>query len=263
MAEQEQKPNLIEEYLRRLAIQKKSASLNEYAERLAHLSALRELLTNLNAAGYASSEGAALLGASESTSLAPKWGPPDFVVLRDDVLIYLYLAIGPVGELTGAYLQGVWKDLRDNPALSGVAICWPDKDYSCVVIDSFAIRSYLERPTPVQVTREELVPLLGAIDTFFRAQLVDWNLSPSELQFSSRNRLHELGSDLREHLLKILLEEKLRIYEIPEKITALSRISSNDVEVLVERITGMIAKHDTSTQALQELQDLIEMLSKR
>ena len=132
-----------------------------------------------------------------------------------------------------------------------------------MVIDSFAIRSYLERPTPVQLTREELAPLVSAIDIFFRAQLVDWKHSPSALQFRSRNGLHELGSDLREHLLKFLLEEKQRVYEIPEKITALNRIPSNDVEVLVERITGMIAKHDTSTQALQELQDLIEMLSNR
>ena len=91
MAENDQKPDLIKEYLRRLRIQEKSGSFNDYAERLTHLSIVRDLLAGLSAKGYASSEGTTLLGIRERPLGKVSWGPPDFVVLREDVLIYMYL----------------------------------------------------------------------------------------------------------------------------------------------------------------------------
>jgi hypothetical protein len=129
MAENDRKPDLIREYLRRLRIQDKSGSFNDYAERLTHLSIVRDLLSRLNMAGYACSEGANLLGTRERPLEIATWGPPDFVVLREDVLIHVYLVIGPTGELTAAHLQGIWSDLRENPGLSAVAVCWPGADY--------------------------------------------------------------------------------------------------------------------------------------
>ena len=113
MAESDQKPDLIKEYLRRLTIQEKSGSFNDYAERLTHLSIIRDILTRLSAEGYASSEGTTLLGTREQPLGTVSWGPPDFVVLREDVLIYVYLIIGPTGELTATQLQGVWTDLKE------------------------------------------------------------------------------------------------------------------------------------------------------
>src|SRR5207245_2747228 len=183
-------------YLSRLKIQAKSRSFNEYAERLTHLSKVRAILEDLNSKGYASSEGPSLLGAYEEPLGAVRWGPPDFVVLRDDVLIHVYLVIGRLGELTTPQLQGVWNDLRENPSLSAVVVCWPERDYVSVVIDSFAIRNYLERPTPLSLPAESLTPLADAIENFFRAQLVDWNLSSTTLGFSTGQRIRELSDDL-------------------------------------------------------------------
>ncbi len=115
MAENDQKPDLIKEYLRRLKIQEKSGAFNDYAERLTHLSIIRDILASLSADGYASSEGTTLLGTREQPLGTVTWGPPDFVVLREDVLIYVYLVIGPTGALTAAQLQKITPHCRQSP----------------------------------------------------------------------------------------------------------------------------------------------------
>jgi len=261
MAENEEKQGLIQEYLHRLKIQEKSSSFADYAERLAHLAALRDILERLNVRGYVSSEGAALLGAERQPLGTLRWGPPDFVVLREDVLIHVYLVVGPLGQLTATQLQGVWNDLRENSSLSAVAVCWPEKDYPSVVVDSFTIRNYLERPAPVSLSTEGMVPITDAINNFYGTQLVDWELSSTSLRFSSNQRMRELGADLLHKIQTIIESEKSRDYEIPEKVEALGLVSSGDIEELVRIITTMIAKEDTSNQRLQELEDLIENLS--
>jgi len=263
MPEQDKRPDLIKEYLTRLRIQEKSQSFNEYAERLAHLSEVRAILENLSAKGYAASEGPSLLGAPDEPLGTAQWGPPDFVLLREDVLIHVCLVIGPIGVLTSAQLQGIWNDLRENPSLSGVAVCWPERDYPTVAIDSFTIRSLLERPVPVTLTADSLSPLSDAIDTFFRAQLVDWNLSPTSLSFSSGQRIRELGDALRDKIGKTVSSEQSREYEIPEKADALSRVSSSDIQELVETITSLLTKQDASSREFAELEDLIERLRQR
>jgi hypothetical protein len=263
MAENDQKPDLIKEYLRRLKIQEKSGSFNDYAERLTHLSIIRDILASLSADGFASSEGTSLLGTREQPLGTVSWGPPDFVVLREDVLIYVYLVIGPTGTLTGTQLQGVWTDLKENPALSAVATCWPNEGYPTTIIDSFTIRNYLERPSPLILATEALAPLPKAIEDFFQAQLVDWHVSTTNLQIGSHQRIHELSSDLRDKIRERIASEQLRNYEITEKVEALRRVSSTDIERLVEKITAMIAKEDTSSRSLQELEDLIESLCQR
>jgi hypothetical protein len=261
MPERDKHPYLIREYLDRLRIQNKSASFNDYAERLAHLSKLRELLEGLSAAGYVSSEGPILLGANQQQLGTITWGPPDFVLLREDVLIHVYLVIGQPGELAPPQLQGVWNDLRENPSLSAVVVCWPDGDFPSIVIDSFAIRNYLERPAPLILPIDDLEPLAGAIGKFYTAQLVDWNLSSTALGFDSGQRIHELGDDLRDKIGKSVSSEKSRSYGIPEKAEALERLSSNDIQDLVEIVTSIVAKGDTSNRKLQELEELIERLS--
>jgi hypothetical protein len=263
MAENDQKPDLIKEYLRRLKIQEKSGSFNDYAERLTHLSIIRDILARLSAAGYASSEGTTLLGTREQPLGTVNWGPPDFIVLKEDVLIYVYLVIGPTGELTATQLQGVWTDLKENPALSAVATCWPEKGYPSSIVDSFTIRNYLERPSPLILPTDALTPLPKAIEDFVQAQLVNWQVSTTNLQLGSRQRIHELSSDLRDKIRERIASEKLRNYEIAEKVEALRRVSSTDIEELVEKITAMIAKEDTSSRSLQELENLIESLCQR
>ncbi len=263
MPENEKGPDLIKEYLSRLRVQAKSPSFDEYAERLTHLSKVRAILEDLTTKGYASSEGPSLLGAYEQHLGIVAWGPPDFVVLREDVLIHVNLVIGLPGELTPLQLQGVWDDLRENPSLSAVVVCWPDRDFVSVVIDSFAIRNYLERPAPLSLAAEDLTPLSDAIENFFRAQLVDWNLSSATLGFSSGHGIHELSDDLREKIHGYVSSEKSRNYGIPEKAEALAKVSSSDIQELVEMITSMIAKEDTSSRKLQELEDLIEKLCQR
>jgi hypothetical protein len=260
---EEQKPDLIKEYLRRLKIQEKSGSFNDYAERLTHLSVIRDTLANLSAEGYASSEGSTLLGTREQPLGTVTWGPPDFVILREDVLIYVYLVIGPTGELTATQLQGVWTDLKENPALSAVATCWPEKGYPSAIVDSFTIRNYLERPAPLMLPVDALAPLPKAIEDFFQAQLVDWQVSTTSLQLGSSQRIRELSSDLRDKIRERLSSEKSRNYEIVEKVEALRRVSSTDIEELVEKITAMIAKENTSSRTLQELEELIESLCQR
>jgi hypothetical protein len=261
MPENERNPDLIKEYLSRLRIQTKSPSFNEYAERLAHLPMIRAVLEGLNSKGYSSSEGSSLLGVYEQPLGTVAWGPPDFVVLREDVLIHVYLVIGSLGELTTPHLQGVWSDLRSNPSLSGVVVCWPDRDYAATVIDSFSIRNYLERPSPMNLPVDNLEPLADAIENFFQAQLVDWNLSPTGLRFSSSQRIHELSDDLRSKINERISAEQSRNYGIAEKAEALGRVSSNDIIELIEVITSMISKENTSSRKLQELEDLIEKLS--
>jgi hypothetical protein len=263
MAENDQKPDLIKEYLRRLKIQEKSGSFNDYAERLTHLSVIRDILGSLSAEGYASSEGTTLLGTREQPLGTVTWGPPDFVVLREDVLIYVYLVIGPAGALTAAQLQGVWTDLKENPALSAVATCWPEKGYPTAIVDSFTIRNYLEHPSPLILPKDTLASLPKAIENFFQAQLVDWQVSTTNLQLGSSQRIHELSSDLRNKIRERIASENLRNYEIAEKVEALRRVSLTDIDQLVEKITTMIAKEDTSTQRLEELEDLIESLCQR
>jgi hypothetical protein len=263
MPENERNPDLIKEYLSRLRIQTKSPSFNEYAERLAHLPVIRAVLEGLNSKGYSSSEGSSLLGVYEQPLGTVAWGTPDFVVLRDDVLVHVYLVIGPPGEITIPQLQGVWNDLRENPSLSAVIVCWPDRDYAAAVIDSFSVRNYVERVVPLSLPTDDLQPLAYAIEKFFQAQLVDWNLSPTSLGFSSSQRIHELGGDLRAKIHERISAEKSRNYGIPEKAEALGRVSSNDIQELVEVITSMVAKENTSSRKLQELEDLIEKLSQR
>jgi hypothetical protein len=260
MPEDDKRPDLISEYLNRLRIEEKSGSFNEYAERLAHVAKLREVLEALTSAGYVSSEGPVLLGPYRQHLGATVWGPPDFVVLRDDVLIHVYLVIGQAGELTSAQLQGVWNDLRENPSLSAVVVCWPDGDFASAIIDSFAIRSYLERGAPLSLPSDDLAPLAVAIERFFEAQLVDWNLSSTSLGFDSAHRIQELGQELRNKILENVSAEKSRDYGIPEKVEALARISSADIQHLADAITSMIAREDTSTRRLQQLEDLIERL---
>jgi len=263
MAEESQKPDLIKEYLRRLMTQEKSGSFNEYAERLTHLSVIREILASLSAEGYASSEGTTLLRTREQRLGTVTWGPPDFVVLREDVLIYVYLVIGPMGKLSSSQLQGVWTDLKENPALTAVATCWPERDYPSAIIDSFAIRNYIERPAPLTIPPEALAPLPNAIENFFRAQLVDWQVSATNLQISSGQIVRELSSNLRDSIHERISSERLRNYEIAEKVEALRRVAPTDIDQLVEKVTSMIAKEDTSTRRLQELEDLIESLCQR
>jgi len=263
MAEKDQKPDLIQEYLRRLKIQDKSESFDDYAERLTHLSVIRDLLASLTAKGYASSEGTALLGTREQPLGTVSWGPPDFVVLREDVLIYVYLVIGPTGELTPTHLQGISADLKENSALSAVATCWPEKNYPSALTDSFAIRNYLERPAPVTLDRETLAPLQEAIESFFRAQLVDWQLSTTNLRLGPSQRVRELASDLLDKIRANISTEKSRSYEIPEKLEALNKVSPEDIRELVEKITAMITKEDTSNRRLQELKDMLERLCER
>lgn len=263
MAEMEQKPDLIKEYLRRLKIQEKSGSFNDYAERLTHLSIIRDILASLSPKGYASSEGATLLGTREQPLGTVNWGPPDFVVLKEDVLIYLYLVVGPAGELTATQLQGVSTDLKDNPALSAVVTSWPAESYPSAVIDSFTIRNYLERPAPLTLPPDELSTLPEAIDNFFRAQLVDWQLTATNLTLHPSQRMREMRSDLRDKITTSISSERSRGYEITEKVEALNQISPIEIEQVVEKITAMIAKEDTSNRRLQELEELFEQLCQR
>jgi hypothetical protein len=65
MPENEERPDLIKEYLSRLRIQTKSPTFNEYAERLSHLPKIRAVLVDLDTKGYSSSEGSSFLGALE------------------------------------------------------------------------------------------------------------------------------------------------------------------------------------------------------
>jgi hypothetical protein len=115
----------------------------------------------------------------------------------------------------------------------------------------------------VCLAEKDLVPLAGAIEDFFKAQLVDWKLSSTALQIGSGQRIRELSSDLRNEIRARISSEKSRNYEIIEKVEALGQVSSTDIEELVEKITEMIAKEDTSNRRLQELEDLIESLCKR
>lgn len=263
MPENEKRPDLIREYLNRLRIQTKSPTFNEYAERLSHLPKIRAILEDLDSKGYSSSEGPSSLGALEQPLGAGQWGPPDFIVLREDVLIQVCLIVGPLGKLTGAQLQGVWDDLRENPSLSAVVICWPEKDYASFVIDSFIIRSYLERPAPLNLTIDGLVPLGDAIEKFFQAQLVDWNLSSTALRLDPSQRIHDLSEDLRNKILENVSSERSRDFGIPEKAEALEGVSSSDIQELAQMITSMVATEDTSNPKLQELEDLIERLCQR
>ena len=261
MPENEKRPDLIKEYLSRLRIQTKSPTFNEYAERLSHLPKIRAVLEALSIKGYSSFEGPSLLGGLERPLGTAGWGPSDFVVLREDVLIHVYLVIGRLGELTDTQLQGIWNDLRESPSTSAVIVCWPERDYASAVIDSFSIRNYLEHPTPLSLPVSDLDPLGDAIEKYFQAQLVEWNLSPTTLGLGSGQRIRELGDDLRDKINRNVASEKSRNYGIAEKAEALEKLSSNDVQELVAMITSIVAKEDTSNRKLQDLEDLIERLS--
>ncbi|MGB7680782.1 MAG: hypothetical protein WBL70_03900 [Candidatus Acidiferrales bacterium] len=258
----EKEPDLLKEYLDRLRVREKSASVEEYSERLSRLSATRSLLTTLTTRGFIVSEGPTLLSSAAAPPPVGPLGLPDYVILKEDVLLYIYLSLTKNRAVSAAFLRAISDALRENPNLSGVLLVWPENDFASLAIDSFTVRNYLERTEPIDLSGEETAPLNEAVENFFNSQFVDWAVTPSIFDFGRGERIFHLADLLRENLRKGFEAEKARNLEIPEKIEALRLISPEDVNQILSKITAVLSQKEVKDRDLRDLEDLIESLAK-
>jgi len=262
MAKRDDRPDLIKEYLDRLKIQKKSSTVEEYSERLTHLSAVRSTLAELATKGFAVAEGPSFVSEAGEALSGPSLSPPDYVVVREDILLYVYVSLDQSRRISAEFAKGIWQALRDNPSLSAIVITWPGVRYPSICVDSFAVRNYLERSEPIDLSNENAAPLVETIEHFYAAQFVDWEIPlglNSEIQTS---RVRGITDQLLQNLVQAFEVERTRSLGVPEKIEAQSRISSDDVARLTDKLLSLLRDEKLSRSSFQQLREYVESMTK-
>ena len=249
-------PDLIKEYLDRLRIREKSADLDEYTQRLTHLARLRVLLMGLTEEGFAIEEGHSVLGRTSDRRT------PDFLVLKEDVLFYVYLVLEPAAQVSRDDLSAMFDALRENQTLTAVVLVWATRDYPTLVVDTFSIRHLLDRPDQINLNNERLEPVLKAIKEAFSHQFVDWHLSGSTATWV--NLKQEVAtawmSSIYSALARYLAQEKARVFEIPEKSSAQQFLSEPHLRKLADAILRFIETERPEGEAIDKLNKAIERL---
>jgi len=260
MNERGKTPDLIKEYLDRVRIRGKSASVEEYAERLTLLSALREELSSLTTKGFFVSSGGSQIESLEAEGPRAPRVFPDYTVLRDDVLIYVNLELRHPPAITVELATVIWEALRENPNLSAVMLAWPGEKFPTICIDSFEVRRYLERGQSITIPETERRPLVISIEQFFDSQFVDWDLQQVQRGHSLNATARGIADEMHRQLVQAFVAEKERTLGLPEKIEAQQKISASDIERLTERIVDIMSQKKIADSSLRELRDFIASL---
>jgi hypothetical protein len=262
MGERENRPDLIKEYLDRLKVQDKSATVEEYSHRLTHLSAVRSILAELARKGFAVAEGPSFIDAAGEIPNVRSLAPPDYVVLREDVLLYMYLSVDEKREISTDFAKGIWEALRDNSSLSAVVVAWPGPEYPSICIDSFTVRNYLERKGPIDLSVEDASPLITTIERFYSAQFVDWDIPFGLGSTVQTNRVRGVTDQLFQNLVNAFEAEKARALGVPEKIEAQKRVSPEDVARLRDKLSEILLHEKLTRSDFQELREYIQSMVK-
>ena len=262
MPEKTPHSDALKEYLERLRIQQKSTSVDDYSARLAHLYGMRASLAELMSRGYDVAEGTSFIGPRSQVGGLRALAIPDYVVFKEDVLLYIYLQISTPQQILAESMQAIWQALRENPNLSAAVAVWPEEGYPSVCIDSFLARTFVERAEIINVPGEMVLPLADAIDQFFESQFTEWNLL-SLAEDSRKGAPSEgISSQLRSKLEEAFIKERTRNLGIPEKVEAQQRITSIEVKQLLERVLALVGNESISPSAVAEFREYVDTLSK-
>ncbi len=245
-----------------MKVQDRSGGVEEYSRRLTNLSAVRSLLADLGKKGFAVSEGPSLIGGVGEVSAPSSLSPPDYVVIREDVLLYVYVSTRKERQLSADFAKGIWEALRENPSLSAVVIVWPGEGYPSICIDSFNARNYVERGESIDMSGEEAATLLTAIERFYASQFVDWEIPRNLNVPEQKSRVLGITDQLLKNLVDAFESEKARTLGIPEKIEAQARISGSDLEKLRNKLLELLSDEKLSRATFQELREYIQAMAK-
>jgi hypothetical protein len=256
------RPDLLKEYLDRLKIQEKSATVEEYSQRLTHLSAVRSTLAELTTKGFAVAEGPSFVGEAGEGLSVPSLSPPDYVVVREDILLYVYVSLDESRKISMEFAKGIWEALRDNPSLSAIVIAWPGVGYPSICVDSFTVRNYLERSGPIDLSTENAARLVTTVEHFYAAQFVDWEIPLGINSGTQTSRVRGITDQLLQNLLQAFEVERARALGIPEKIEAQRRITPDDVAMLRDKLINLLRDEKLSRSSFQELREYVESMAK-
>jgi hypothetical protein len=255
------KPDLLKEYLDRISVRDKSADLKQYSLRLTHLSRLKTLLIGLCSEGFVIEEGPIVLKPGEEAEEPGVLYLPDFGVLKEDVLFYVHLVVGPDLEIELPFAKALSDSLRSNPNLSALVIVWPGDQYLGVVIDSFSIRNYLERGNPINFSQDGPLPVLQAIKEFFSRQFVDWKVSEDSTFVGKGGTAARVADVIRNNLVKHFEFETSRALEIPEKAEAQKSISKGQIQEIGVEAANFIGEEKRTSKSLAKIDHLLDRLT--
>ncbi len=174
----------------------------------------------------------------------------------------MYVNIDEKRELSAEFAKAIWEALRENSSLSAVAVAWPGPAYPSVCIDSFAVRNYLERHGPIDLSGEDARPLVTAIERFYAAQFVDWDVPLGLGATVHTRRVRSITDEMLDNLLQAFDAEKSRALGVPEKIEAQKRVTNEDAARLRDKLLEILQHEKLTRSHFQELRDYIEAMTK-
>lgn len=251
----------IRNYLEYLKAGDKSGTIAEQADRLIHLSALRGLLGSLRAEGFSIEEG--LIDLADEPPEAAH-ARPDFMIYRDDVLLYLYFVpLVEVNRVPAAQMHSASEVLRKNAALTGIVFIWPETNYPACALDAFLIRKLQERTgTVVDLSTESIQPVVDAIRAFYNGQFVDWKLAPPEPAEGPSPSAPFSLSDLLKHELERQFQDLTdTAFKIPEKRQAKASLLTADQHAILQELIQLLSKPALEHEDVQRFERFVRLLA--
>lgn len=129
-------------------------------------------------------------------------------------------------------------------------------------VDSLSVRGFLERPEPIDLSGEGVLPLQQTIERFYSAQFVEWDIPDNLSGNLSATRTTGMRSQLIENLYRSFQTEKGRPLEIPEKIEAQRQISSDNLSQLGDALVRLLQSETLSRESFASLRERIQSMLK-